>query len=128
MQNASAAVDFDSNRQGGLLARYTDTNNFVLAFYSPAQSTIAFHEKVNGNWGSWLAPVSTAPLTGTQVRMTLQVNGNQATVTCIDEYMHTVSTSATLSTLLGYGLVGIYHDNGTGLGTQYFDNFAATTP
>ena len=87
---------------------------------------MAFHEKVDGNWGGWKSPVSVSMITGSTINMVLRVVENQATVTVTDELSHSQSATTTLSTLLTPGLVGVYHDNGMGLGAKYFDNFTAT--
>lgn len=124
-QNVNVAVDLNAAQQGGVVARYHDANNFILGVFSRPENHLCLHERVSGNWGPWLAPVSVANITGAKAHTTLRVVGNQASVTVVDELNHSVSTSTSLNTLLGTGLVGVYHDNGTATGTQHFDNFAA---
>lgn len=123
----TVTVDADANAQAAILARFADTNSFLLAFYSPVQNTVAFHEKVNGNWGGWLNPVWNAAFvkTGT-VHLTLQIVGNQATLTVTDGVTPIVATTP-LTSLHSAGLVGLYHDTGT-TPLQRFDNFSLTVP
>ena len=127
MLEPTVSVDIDAAVQGAILARFADTHSFLLAFYSPVQNTVAFHEKRNENWGGWLNPVWNPAFTkaGT-IHMTLQIAGNQATLTVTDGTASVVSTTP-LTKLLSPGLVGLYHDTGN-TGTQNFDNFTLTAP
>jgi len=122
-------VDAGAGVQMGIVLRYQDNNNYVLAFFAPTQGqgpVLGFHERLNGNFGPWLNPVPAPGLSGT-VHMTVQAAGPNATVSIADG-SHSYSTSCSLTTLLGPGLVGLYHDTSTGPAAAYFDNFLASSP
>ncbi|MHB9035501.1 MAG: PEP-CTERM sorting domain-containing protein [Armatimonadota bacterium] len=118
-------VDMDASAQGGILTRLADTSSFLLLFYSPVQNTIAYHEKVSGNWGGWLNPVWNANFTKTgTIHLSLSYVGNTAT-TVVSDGVNSVTSVANLSTLHSAGFAGLYHDSGSAT-IQNFDNFSMT--
>ncbi|MBI4584411.1 MAG: hypothetical protein HY717_10355 [Planctomycetes bacterium] len=69
-RDVRATMEMKPDQQGGILVRYQDPNNYVLAF----------HERVDGNWGGTCAPVPVGPITATRVRLTVELIGNQLSV------------------------------------------------
>ncbi|MHB9036774.1 MAG: carboxypeptidase regulatory-like domain-containing protein [Armatimonadota bacterium] len=124
VDNVVVEFDFNIDSQAGALLRFNTASNFVLAFYHTGNRAIAFHEKVDGNWGGWCAGVPAGSILGPIAHLTASANGSTVTLTVTDG-VGSATTSYTLASLLGPGQFGVYHD---GQPTQYFDNFEAYIP
>ncbi|MCX7429276.1 MAG: GH116 family glycosyl hydrolase [Planctomycetia bacterium] len=118
------SVTADATAQMGILLRYQDPKNFILAFYTPGAKILGFHEMLGGNLGPWIQPVSTAHLAGKTIRITAEAQGNRVAVTSTDEQGHIACSRARIANLVGAGSVGLYHDASVPAG-QRFDNFRA---
>lgn len=121
-RNVQVSVDAEAAAQMGILVRYQDADNFVLAFYTPGAKTLGFHHAVDGNLGPWIRPVSTEDLTGTSIQMTVSVEGDRISATLRDDHSHTVRTQCSIAQPAEPGGVGLYHDASVP-GEQRFDNF-----
>jgi uncharacterized protein (DUF608 family) len=121
-RDVSVGVDAEAAMQMGILLRYRDAKNFILAFYTPGARILGFHEVVDGNLGPWVRPVSTAGLSGQNLHMDAAVRGGVAKVAIRDEHGKTARTQAVMMRVTAPGTVGLYHDT-SAPGTQRFDNF-----
>lgn len=115
-------VDAEASVQMGLLVRYRDKDNFVLAFYQPRDKILGFHEVTDGNFGPQINNVSTDHLVGKTVRMVVEICGKEATATLTDEGSHSASSRFAVGRLTAAGGVGLYHDRSVGNAPQHFGN------
>jgi hypothetical protein len=118
-----ARVDARGDGDAGIILRFKDGANFLLANYAPQLGTMYFHERVAGQWGPFLDAVSVAGL-GPNIRLTVGVEGAQATFS-VSDGTKTLSTRHTIRRLLDSGSVGLFH---TETPVQAFDNFRAAGP
>lgn len=125
-QNVRVSVDADATVQMGILVRYQDAENYVLAFYTPGARILGFHQVVGGKLGPWIQPVSTALFSGKSLQMTVDIQGRRIAALLRDENGQMVRTRAVLTRLDQPGEVGLYHDTSVP-GTQQFDNFRAVS-
>jgi len=107
----------DVGQSEGIVLRFKDPGNFVLANYAPHINILCFHERINGSWAQILAPVPVHDL-GPDLHLSAKIEGDQA-VFCVSDGKRTVSTRHTLQH---------YHDaGGVGLiqltGEQSFGSF-----
>jgi len=123
-RDVSVSVDAEAATQMGILLRYRDARDFILAFYAPGARILGFHEVVEGNLGPWVQPVSTAHLTGKTVHMAVEIRAGVVKASLADEHGQTACTRATMARVTAPGSVGLYHDT-SAPGTQRFDNFRA---
>ena len=123
VRNGSVSVDLDAAAYGGILVKYKDQDNYVLAFYSPAQKMLAFHEKIKGNFGNWTASASTTQITGSKAALTAEIKDDLITATISDDQSHTATASFRVDSLTGPGKVGLYYDTAASPTPQHFDNF-----
>ena len=107
----------------GIVMRYLDSGNFVLANYNPGQGMLYFHERLNGAWGNTWSVVSPGAVSGVDGHMTATANGSTVTMT-LSSGSGSATTSYTLTTLLGPGLVGVVTENTL----QQISNFVASVP
>lgn len=75
--DATASVEARSDAEIGLMLRYHDKDNYVVALYSPLLHAIYIHDRRNGEWGDQLGKVEVGTL-GPRVRLTATVSGDQA--------------------------------------------------
>ena len=122
-QDVRAAVDALASAQMGVLLRYQDPGNFVLAFYTPGARIIGFHEAIDGKLGPWLGATSTAGLSGRSLHVVAEAVGSRASLIVTDEQGHRVLARTPLTRLLRPGSVGLYHDASVPA-PQSFDNLA----
>jgi len=121
--NVMVIAEMKAHLQGGILARYVDPDNYILAYIQPAQKILAFHEKVNGNFGPSLGATSLPQITDPRVRMTVKIIGDKAELMLEDSQSQIARTECTLSKLKDSGGIGFYHDTSVGDEPQSFDNF-----
>ncbi|MBI2842510.1 MAG: carboxypeptidase regulatory-like domain-containing protein, partial [Armatimonadetes bacterium] len=107
----------------GVMVKYTDINNYVLALYSTLHKIFGMAEKHQGNWVYWIDTKSTASITGDLLTLTANVTGNTVTATLTDG-ISTVS-SIFVSQLTGPGMFGLEQYPEAGADIEYFDNFQA---
>jgi hypothetical protein len=117
-QDVVVHADFKLGLPFGVIVRYVNAGNFVLANYNPAASALYFHERLNGSWGNTWGWASTAGLMGTDAHVVVTVNGSAITAT-ISSGSGSVTATYTLNTLLGSGLFGVLTEDTL----QQIDNF-----
>jgi hypothetical protein len=79
-KNVTVNVDAKSNAEAGILLRFKDRGNFLLANYAPQNNAIYFHEVVNNNYGPYLGAVTISSF-GPDIHLTARVEGSEATFT-----------------------------------------------
>ncbi len=115
------SVDAGNNAEAGLILRYKDHNNFLLAHYSPINGGVYFHEVVNGNWGGMLDRIQAETLQGTvHLEAKLQDKVATLTVTAGDKVF---TTSHQCQSVPDEGRVGLFQNVSP---RQDFDNFRAS--
>jgi len=130
LKQGRVTVEMRGDRQGGIILGYHDPRNLILAFYSPKQQALGFHEVRDGDWGPWVGWVPTPMVRGGRVRLEVRFDELQVSSRLTDEAGNAASAVLIPARLGSEGLVGLYHDNHTQLGPQEFSTFrvdAATT-
>ena len=123
-RDVTVSVTGDADLQFGVILRYQDTNNYLMAFYSPAQGIVAFHERVGGNWGGYGASQSVPPQTTKRLRLTVGVEGNRLRAVLTDEVGTSHVCAGPVSRLLESGGAGVYFDTAAKAGAQALDDLA----
>ncbi len=72
-----------SDAEAGLVLRFHDPDNYLVAFYSPQFKGIAIHDRRNGEWGEALGKVET-PGIGPNIQLTAAVSGDYAALVISD--------------------------------------------
>ncbi len=123
-KDVSVGIDARNVGQSGILLRYKDLDNFLLATYVPHMNAIFFHERIGGRWGQILAPVP-IPAFGPELHLAAKVQGPRATFT-VSDGVRQATTKHTVRQLNDTGAVGFTQltlgDQFTFSG-QAFDNF-----
>jgi len=66
-----------SNAEAGLVLRFQDPDNYIVALYSPHFKSIFIHDRRDGDWGAMLGNVST-PDIGSEIQLSAAVMGEYA--------------------------------------------------
>lgn len=77
------SVDARSDAEAGIVLRFHDPDNYVVAFYSPHFKGITIHDRRDGAWGEALGMVKT-PEIGADIRLTAAVSGEYAALVVTD--------------------------------------------
>jgi hypothetical protein len=77
------SVDAHSHAEAGIVLRFHDPDNYLVAFYSPHYKGIAIHDRRGGDWGEALGLVKT-PRIGPDIRLTAAVSGEYAALVVSD--------------------------------------------
>ena len=75
--NLMASVEARSDAEAGLILRFQDPNNYLVALYSPSLRAIYFHDRKNGGWGDQLGRVE-VPEIGPRFRLSAAAWGDHA--------------------------------------------------
>jgi hypothetical protein len=81
--NLLASVDAHSDAEAGLILRFHDADNYLVALYTPSLKAIYLQERKNGEWGSQLGRVA-VPEIGPKIRLTAAICGNDMALTITD--------------------------------------------
>lgn len=120
------SVDVRKDAEAGIILRYQDSDNYVVALYHPALKNILIQERYKGEWGPWLGKVwlsgsFTRPVE--TLRLTAAVSGSHA-VLHVSNGTEEYQTPAVPVTITASGQVGIRLQE---IGNrQQFDNFAVS--
>ncbi|OHB81616.1 MAG: hypothetical protein A2W31_15000 [Planctomycetes bacterium RBG_16_64_10] len=114
--DAQVTVDAKGNAEAGIMLRWQDSRNFLLAIY--ANGGVYFHEIADGNPGAFLDFVP-APGVGENIHLVVQVDGSEAVLTVTDG-TKTATTKHTITGINKAGGVGLFHNKEP---AQMFDNF-----
>jgi hypothetical protein len=104
LKDAAVSIDARNEGQSGILLRFQDTDNFLLATYVPHMKAIFFHERTGGKWGEILASVP-VPELGENLHLTAKVQAERATFT-VSDGRQTVRTSHRVKQFHRAGAVG----------------------
>ena len=77
------SVDARSDAEAGIVLRFHDPDNYVVAFYSPHFKGVAIHDRRDGAWGAALGQVET-PGIGLDIRLTAAVSDDYAALVVSD--------------------------------------------
>ena len=77
------SADAGSNAEAGIVLRFHDADNYLVAFYSPHFKGLAIHDRRDGAWGEALGQVET-PGIGPDIRLTAAVSGEYAALVVSD--------------------------------------------
>ena len=114
-----------------VLLRYADEQNYILAGYHPGDGGALFIFEVVNNvfQGHALKPTAHFYKAG-PLHLTATASGPTVTVTVTDGLGNTDTVSGEVTTLLGPGSVGLFHDDGPGglPPTSNYDNFVVRAP
>ncbi len=99
-------ADAKGNAEAGIILRYQDAKNYVLAVH--AEKTIYLHEVVNGNDGP---PLARVPAEGfeTEVHLVVRIKADKISFS-VSDGKKTVSTQTAITHFNEAGKVGIYHN------------------
>ncbi|AIE87695.1 alpha-L-rhamnosidase domain protein [Fimbriimonas ginsengisoli Gsoil 348] len=75
--DATASVEARSDAEAGLMLRYHDKDNYVVALYSPLLHAIYIHDRRSGDYGEMLGKVEVRDL-GPRITLTATVCGDNA--------------------------------------------------
>ena len=78
-----ASVNTGSNNIAGVVLRYQDADNYVLAIYSPKVKGIWIHDRQKGLYGSRLG-FKAVPTIGARIRLIAEAHGKHASLTVSD--------------------------------------------
>ena len=113
------SADAKSSAEAGIVLRFHDPDNYVVAFYSPHFKGLAIHDRRDGAWGDALGLVKT-PGIGPDIRLTAAVSGEYAALV-VSDGKKTWRTPAVKIRNIAPGKVGLWFLQ---IGErQAFDNF-----
>ena len=108
--NLMASADAKSHAEAGIMLRFHDADNYLVALYSPSLKSIFLHDRKNGQWGDSLGQVA-VPEIGPKIRLTAAACGEYAALVLTDGkrtyYTHTVKVGNTQSGKAGLWLFQI---------------------
>ena len=94
-----------------------------MAFYSPVQGTLGWHERRNGEFGPWVASRAVPPLKSKHVRLTALVEGDRIRSLLTDDEGNAYVCAGKVDRLKQAGRVGVYFDTAAKVGQQTVDDF-----
>lgn len=81
--NLMASVEANSNAEAGIILRFHDPGNYLVALYSPVFKAIYIHDRKNGEWGEQLGSVA-VPEIGPKMRLMAAASGDYAAMVMTD--------------------------------------------
>ncbi len=96
--DATASVEARSDAEAGIVLRYHDPNNYVVALYSPMFHALYIHDRRDGQWGDQLGKVDVGDL-GPRFTLTVTVSGQYAIAEIRDGDRKIVTQTAKLTNL-----------------------------
>ena len=81
--NLMASVEANSDAEAGVILRFQDPDNYLVALYSPTMKAIYLHDRKNGAWGEQLGRVD-VPNSGMRIRLTAAACGSLAALVMTD--------------------------------------------
>ena len=81
--NLMASVDANSDAEAGIILRFHDADNYLVALYSPLLKAIFLHDRKNGQWGEMLGSVS-VPEIGPRIQLVAAACGEFAALVLTD--------------------------------------------
>jgi hypothetical protein len=117
-KEVQVAVDAQSDGEAGIVLRFRDPDNFLLAIC--ANRSIYFHEVVKGDYGPMLARIPVEDL-GPKIHLAAKVKDTEATLT-VSDGRKSLTTRHQVKHCLEAGRVGLFQNQTP---RQEFDNFQA---
>jgi len=77
------SVDAQSNSEAGIVLRFHDFDNYLVALYTPMLKAIYIHDRKNGVWGEPLGQVA-VPEIGPKIRLTAAACGDYMALVMTD--------------------------------------------
>ena len=121
-----ASVEAKSNAEAGIVLRFHDLNNYLVALYSPRRKAIYLLDRKNGQWGPFFAyripqlGIVDVPEIGPKIRLTAGACGDYAALVLTDG-TRTYHTPAVTIGNVKSGKAGLWlSDVGE---RQQYDNF-----
>ena len=81
--NLMASVEANSGAEAGIILRFHDPDNYLVALYSPSMKSIYLHDRKNGVWGDQIGHVA-VPTIGPKIRLTAAACGASAALVMTD--------------------------------------------
>ena len=81
--NLMVSADANSDAEAGLILRFQDPDNYLLALYTPLNKTICFLDRKNGQYGAAIGKVE-VPGIGPKIRLTAAACGEYAALVVTD--------------------------------------------
>jgi hypothetical protein len=78
-----ASVDANSDAEAGIILRFHDADNYLVALYSPLLKAIFLHDRKNGQWGEMLGRVD-VPEVGPKIHLLAAACGESAALVLTD--------------------------------------------
>ena len=78
-----ASVDAHSNAEAGIILRFHDPSNYLVALYTPSLKKIYLHDRKHGQWGDQLGAMD-VPLIGPRIHLAAAVSGDHAAMVLTD--------------------------------------------
>ena len=78
-----ASVDARSDAEAGIILRFQDPDNYLVALYTPLLKKIYLHDRKDGKWGDSLGEVD-VPTVGAKIHLTAGACGDQAAMMMTD--------------------------------------------
>jgi hypothetical protein len=78
-----ASADAGSDAEAGIILRFHDADNYLVALYSPLLKAIYLHDRKNGQWGEPLGRVAVSEI-GQKIHLTAAACGEYAALVLTD--------------------------------------------
>jgi len=78
-----ASAEANSNAEAGIILRFHDPDNYLVALYSPSLRKIFLHDRKDGEWGDSLGEAA-VPAVGPKIRLTAAAWGDHAAMVLTD--------------------------------------------
>jgi hypothetical protein len=78
-----ASVDAKRDAEAGIILRFHDAHNYLVALYSPLLKAIFLHDRKKGQWGEMLGKVE-VPELGSKIHLVAAVRGEYAALVLTD--------------------------------------------
>jgi len=105
-----ASAQANSDAEAGIILRFHDPSNYLVALYTPSLKRIYLHDRKDGQWGDPLGEVA-VPEIGPKIRLTAAACGDYAAMVLTDGkktyYTHVVKVTNTKAGKVGLWLFQI---------------------
>jgi hypothetical protein len=81
--NLMASAEVRSDAEAGIILRFHDPDNYLVALYSPLLKSVFLHDRRNGQWGANLGEVA-VPEIGPKIELRAAVCGKYAALLLTD--------------------------------------------
>jgi len=78
-----ASADANSDAEAGIILRFHDPDNYLVALYTPSLKKIYLHDRKDGQWGDFLGEVA-VPEIGPKIHLTAAACGDGAALVVTD--------------------------------------------